>query len=68
MSYGCMCGALDCPSCGRAQGRDVEKYWRKGRAIYLCPEDVEPGDVSEADIQEAMREHAWNERKEGMHP
>lgn len=64
MSYGCLCGALDCPKCGRAQGYEVERYWRAGRAIYLNPEDVEPTDVSDEDMQAERADRAWQERKD----
>lgn len=46
MSHGepCMCGATDCPSCGRAQGYRVE--WSPTRGYY----NPEPDDEEEADI------------------
>lgn len=35
----CMCGAIDCPSCGPAQGYEVRRVWRGGRYVFVNPED-----------------------------
>jgi hypothetical protein len=64
VSRGCLCGALDCPSCGRAQGYEVARYWRGGRAVYLNPEDVEPTDVSDEDHEAEAADRAHDERIE----
>lgn len=39
----CMCGALDCPSCGPAQGHEVVRVWDHSRKRYVWrnPEDDE---------------------------
>lgn len=53
-----MCGAIDCPSCGSAQGYEVVQVWRNGRRVWINPEetpddletpDMEPDWMSEAD-------------------
>ena len=39
-NYGpCMCGAIDCPSCGPAQGYEVVRVWRDGRYTWINPEE-----------------------------
>jgi hypothetical protein len=42
----CMCGALDCPSCGPARGYEVVRRWngRLGRFEYVNPEDDDAPD------------------------
>lgn len=52
MSHGepCMCGATDCPSCGRAQGYRVE--WSPTRGYYNPEpdeEEYEPEDPPDDD-------------------
>lgn len=37
----CMCGALDCPSCGPAQGYAVVRRWDGRRYRHVNPEDDE---------------------------
>lgn len=48
MTYGCMCGATDCPSCGPAQGYTVVRRWERGGWVYVNPEEEEAID-EEAD-------------------
>jgi hypothetical protein len=37
----CDCGALDCPSCGPAQGYEVVRVWVNGRWVWRNPPDDE---------------------------
>jgi hypothetical protein len=43
-----MCGALDCPSCGRAQGYLVVKRWNGRRYEWTNPDEGE----EEEDLEE----------------
>lgn len=40
----CLCGAIDCPSCGPAQGYEVTRVWntRLNRYVWVNPEPEEP--------------------------
>lgn len=47
----CMCGACDCPSCGPAQGYEVVCVWRNGSYAWVNPEDAEPAELAETEIE-----------------
>ena len=44
-----MCGATDCPSCGPAQGYEVQRVWRNGRYTWINPEE-ESDDDNDPDL------------------
>ena len=50
----CMCGAFDCPSCGRAQGYLVVKRWNGRRYEWTNPDEgeEEPDDLDEGDLDD----------------
>lgn len=50
----CMCGAIDCPSCGPAQGYDVVRVYDPmlRRYVYRNPEDVEGCDEGDVDCDD----------------
>lgn len=47
----CMCGATDCPSCGRDQGYEVVQVWTANGWEWRNPEDIE--DEQSADEESA---------------
>lgn len=49
----CMCGAIDCKSCGPAQGYEVIRVWRNGRYQWVNPEDDEQEPAEDLDPEEA---------------
>lgn len=48
----CDCGALDCPSCGPAQGYEVVKVWVNGRWVWRNPPDDDIGYVEDDGFDE----------------
>lgn len=58
----CMCGALDCPSCGPAQGYRVVKRWVNGWYRYVNPEEGEEDD--DYDPYEDLDEPEYNEDRD----
>ena len=49
----CMCGAIDCRSCGPAQGYEVVRVWRNGRYQWVNPEPEDDEPADEPDDEEA---------------
>lgn len=47
----CLCGAIDCPSCGPAQGYTVVRVWnfRRGEYEYINPEEEREEDEEASD-------------------
>jgi hypothetical protein len=46
-----MCGATDCPSCGPAQGYNVERRWVNGQTRWVNPEDYDTEEIPELDSE-----------------
>lgn len=46
-----MCGAIDCPSCGPAQGYAVARVWnfKRGCWEWINPEEEEDAEAPEPD-------------------
>lgn len=48
MTWGCMCGALDCPDCGPAQGYEVIRVRKPGGGWrYINPDHDERADYDD---------------------
>ena len=68
MKEPCKCGALDCPSCGRAQGTYEAHTTQCGKCNEMLadcdcdePEAIEPDDEEDPDEREYWREQAREE-------
>lgn len=59
MTWGCMCGALDCPDCGPAQGHEVIRVRRPGggwRYINPDPDERVDDEPAQWEIDQILEE------------